>query len=111
MWEEQLCRRQEGVSSACFAREGEERRLSLSAVRREALSFPITPPPASQIFKGQMECVFLIVTHIYVWGKNKGLRFKWTPSQAQALAGMQREEELREKRLYYGGPWASVAKS
>ena len=44
-------------------------------------------------------------TYLCVWEEQRGwgLRFKQMPSQAQALAGMQREEELGEKRPYYGG--------
>lgn len=90
---------------------GEERRLLLSAVHCESLS-PTTPPPNFQGSSGV--CILDIYVHIFMCvGRTKGLglRFKQRPSKAQALAGMQREEEVGEKRLYSRGPWATLAKS
>lgn len=75
--------------------------------------FPQQPPPPN--FQGSSGvCILDIYVHIFMCvGRTKGLglRFKQRPSKAQALAGMQREEEVGEKRLYSRGPWATLAKS
>lgn len=71
---------------------GEERRLLLSAVHCESLS-PTTPPP---IFKGQVECVFLIFTYTYlcVWEEQRG----WASDSNRGQAKPRPWRGCREKR-------------